>query len=77
MSLEVTATEMQFLGRRDDSEHPASANAGLGQTEEAEEVAKPAPIGSGKSGKKASKRATKEPVPVEEAIGIEEDGMPF
>src|SRR5262249_5729120 len=34
VSLEVTATEMQFLGRRDDSALPASADAGLAQTEE-------------------------------------------
>src|SRR5215468_5415782 len=38
VSLEVTATEMQFLGRRDDSALPASADAGLAQTEEALEA---------------------------------------
>jgi single-strand DNA-binding protein len=72
-SLEVTATEMQFLGRRDDSAQPASANAGLAQAEETEEVAKSAPNGSGKSGKKGSKRTAK--VSVEETIS--EDDIPF
>ena len=75
VSLEVTATEMQFLGRREDSAPPASADAGLAQAEEAEGVAKPAPNGSGRSGKKSSKRVAKEPV--EETVGIEEDGIPF
>ena len=65
VSLEVTATEMQFLGRRDDSALPASADAGLAQAGEAEEVAKPAPNGSGKSGKKGSKRTAKELVNIE------------
>lgn len=65
-SLVVAATEMQFLGRRDDSEHPASTNARLSQTEEEEEVAKPTPRGSGK---KASKRITKEVT--------EDDEIPF
>src|SRR6266508_1685664 len=69
-SLVVTATEMQFLGRRDDSAQQASADAGLGMDEEAEEVAKPAPKGSGKSGKKGSKRTAKE-----KAIG--DDEIPF
>ena len=77
VSLEVTATEMQFLGRRDDSAQPASADAGLAQTEEALEAAKPAANGSGRSGKKGSKRAAKETVSVEVAVGIEEDGIPF
>ena len=77
VSLEVTATEMQFLGRRDDSALPASADAGLAQAGEAEEVAKPTPNGFGKSGKKGSKRVAKEPVSAEEAVGIEEDGIPF
>ena len=69
-SLVVSATEMQFLGRRDDFSQPASANAGPGQTEEAEEVAKPAPKGSGKSGKKGLKQAGKEEA-------IEDDEIPF
>lgn len=77
VSLEVTATEMQFLGRRDDSALPASADAGLAQTEEALEAAKPAANGSGRLGKKGSKRAAKETVSVEESVGIEEDGIPF
>jgi single-strand DNA-binding protein len=76
-SLEVNATEMQFLGRREDSEYPASANAGPAHTEEAEEIVKPTPNGSSKSGKKGSKRAAKDAVSVEEAVGIEEDGIPF
>jgi hypothetical protein len=66
---------MQFLGRREDSEHPASANAGLGQTEEAEEVSKSAPNGSGKLGKKGSKRTAKEMVSVGDTIG--DDEVPF
>jgi single-strand DNA-binding protein len=74
-SLEVTATEMQFLGRRDDFAQPASADAGHGQTEEAEDVAKPAPNGSGKSGKKGSKRTAKETALAEETIG--DDEVPF
>jgi single-strand DNA-binding protein len=74
-SLVVTATEMQFLGRRDDFSQPASADAGPAQTEEAEEVAKPAPGGSGKSGKKGSKRAAKEEALAEEVI--EDDQIPF
>jgi single-strand DNA-binding protein len=74
-SLEVTATEMQFLGRREGSEHPTSANAGLGQTGEAEEVAEPTLNRSGKSGKKASKRTAKEMVSVEDTIG--DDEVPF
>ncbi len=73
-SLEVTATEMQFLGRRDDSASPASANAGTGQTEEAEEVTKAAPNGSAKPAKKASKRAAKK-APAEEIVG--DDEIPF
>jgi single-strand DNA-binding protein len=77
VSLEVTATEMQFLGRREDSALPAPANAGLAQAGEAEEVAKPTPNGPGKSGKKGSKRFAKEPVSAEETVGIEEDGIPF
>jgi hypothetical protein len=56
---------------------PASADAVLAQTEEALEAAKPAANGSGRSGKKGSKRAAKETVSVEEAVGIEEDGIPF
>jgi len=83
VSLEVTATEMQFLGRRDDSaqpvsadagiaqveeEEPASADAGFAQAEEGEEVAEPAPMGSGKSGKKGSKRTAKEKALAEQAI---------
>jgi single-strand DNA-binding protein len=69
-SLEVTATEMQFLGRRDDFSQPASADARLGQAEEEEEVARPTPKGAGKSGKKASKRTAKEEA-------IEDDEIPF
>jgi hypothetical protein len=65
---------MQFLGRREDSEHPTSADAGPAHTEEAEEVAKPAPNGSSKSGRKGSKRAAKEMVSVEDAI---DDEVPF
>src|SRR5262252_7121838 len=60
VSLEVTATEMQFLGRRDDFSQPASADARPGQAEEEEEVARPTPKGSGKSAKKGSKRTAKE-----------------
>jgi single-strand DNA-binding protein len=74
VSLEVTATEMQFLGRRDDFAQPASADAGLAHTEDAEEVAKPATNGSGKSGKKGSKRTAKEMVSVEDTI---DDEVPF
>ena len=70
VSLEVTATEMQFLGRRDDSAQPASADAGLGQVEKAEEIARPAPKGSGKSTKKGAKRTAKEEA-------IEDDEIPF
>jgi single-strand DNA-binding protein len=70
VSLEVTATEMQFLGRRDDFSQPASADAGPSQTEEEEEVAKPTPKGSGKSAKKGSKRTAKEEA-------IEDDEIPF
>jgi single-strand DNA-binding protein len=73
-SLEVNATEMQFLGRREDSEYPALANAGPAHTEEAEEVAKPAANGSGRSGKKGSKRAAKEMVSVEDTV---DDEVPF
>src|SRR6266542_1942828 len=72
--LEVNATEMQFLGRREDSEYPALANAGPAHTEEAEEVAKPAANGSGRSGKKGSKRAAKEMVSVEDTV---DDEVPF
>jgi single-strand DNA-binding protein len=75
VSLEVTATEMQFLGRRDDSALPTSANAELAQAGEAEEVAKPTPNGSGKSGKKGSKRTAKEMVSVEDSI--EDNEIPF
>jgi single-stranded DNA-binding protein len=75
VSLEVTATEMQFLGRRDDSALPASADAGLAQAGEAEEVAKPTPNGFGKSGKKGSKRTAKEMVSVEDSI--EDNEIPF
>ncbi len=73
-SLEVNATEMQFLGRREDSEYPASANAGHAHTEEAEDVAKLAPNGSGKSGKKGSKRTAKKMVSIEDPIDNE---VPF
>jgi hypothetical protein len=45
--------------------------------EEALEAAKPTANVSGRSGKKGSKRAAKETVSVEEAVGIEEDGIPF
>ncbi len=75
-SLEVNATEMQFLGRREDSEYPASANAGFAQAEEADEVAKPAPNGSSKSGKKGSKRTAKETVAVE-AYADADGEIPF
>ena len=74
MSLEVNATGMQFLGRREDSEYPSSANAWPAHTEEAEEVAKPAPNGSSKAGKKGSKRTAKEMVSVEDTI---DDEVPF
>jgi single-strand DNA-binding protein len=74
-SIEVTATEMQFLRRRDDSVQPASAaNARLAQAEETEEVAIPAPNGSGKSGKKGSKRTVKKTASVEGIVG---DDIPF
>ena len=69
-SLVVTATEMQFLGRRDDFAQPASADAGPSQTGEEEEVSRPAPKGAGKTGKKGSKRAAKEEA-------IEDDEIPF
>jgi single-strand DNA-binding protein len=75
VSLEVTASEMQFLGRREDSAPPASADAGLAHAEEAEEAAKPAPNGSSKSSRKGSKRTAKEPAFAEEAIG--DDEVPF
>ena len=74
-SLEVTATEMQFLGRREDSAPPASAEAGLGQTEEAEDVAEPARNASSKSAKKDSKRSAKGKALAEEAV--EDDEIPF
>jgi|RhiMethySRZTD1v2_1073278.scaffolds.fasta_scaffold1692413_2 hypothetical protein len=45
--------------------------------EEALEAAKPTANVSGRSGKKGSKRAAKETVSVEEAVGIEEDGIHF
>jgi single-strand DNA-binding protein len=64
-SLEVTATDIQFLRRREDSAQPTSGNAGRAQAEEAEEVATPAPNGSGKSGRKGSKRTAKETINVE------------
>src|SRR5262245_7753041 len=70
VSLEVTATEMQFLGRRDDSAQPASAEAGIAQAKEEEEVAEPAPKGSGKKG---SKRTAKEKALDDRAI----DEIPF
>src|SRR5262245_29922454 len=63
-SLEVNATELHFLGRRDDSTQPAiPADAGRGQieAEEADETEPPPPA---KSGRKSSKRAAKEPVTV-------------
>jgi single-strand DNA-binding protein len=75
VSLAVTATEMQFLGRRDDFSQPASADAGPAQTEEAEEAARPTPTGPGKSGKKGSKRTAKEKALAEEVI--EDDQIPF
>lgn len=75
VSLEVTATEMQFLGRREDSAPPASADAGLAQAEEAEGVAKPAPSGSGRLSRKGSKRTAKEPAFAEETVG--DDEVPF
>jgi single-strand DNA-binding protein len=74
-SLEVTATEMQFLGRRDDFAQPASADAGHAQIEEVDEVAKSTPNRSGKSSKKGSKRTAKETAFAEEAIG--DDEVPF
>jgi len=70
VSLEVTATEMQFLGRREDFTQQASAGAGTGRAEEEEEVARPTPKGAGKSGKKGSKRTAKE-------VAIEDDEIPF
>jgi len=73
-SLEVNATDVQFLGRREDSPQPASADAGRSQVEEEEEVAAPAPDKSGKlgkSGKKESKRTAKE------TVALEDDDMPF
>ena len=75
MSLEVTATEMQFLGWREDSEYPASANPGLAHAEDAEEIAKAASNGSSKSGKKGSKRSAKETVSAEDLI--EDSEIPF
>ena len=68
MSLEVHATEMQFLGRREDSAAQFSTDAGRGQAEEVAEVAKPARNGSSKSGKRGSKRAAKEKVLAEDTI---------
>lgn len=70
-SLEVNATDVQFLGRREDSSQPASADAGRSQAEEEEEVPVPAPDKLGKSGKKESKRAAKE------TANVEDDDMPF
>jgi single-strand DNA-binding protein len=70
-SLEVNATDIHFLGQRDNSTHPpASANTGRGQTEDEGEVDAPA---SAKSSKKGSKRAAKEPVTVSGA----DDDIPF
>src|SRR5262249_27179030 len=58
-----------------DSEYPASANAGLAHAEDAEEIAKAAPNGSSKSGKKGSKRSAKETVSAEDLI--EDSEIPF
>jgi len=67
-SLEVSATDVQFLGRRDDSIPSAPANAGRDQVEEEEENNPPAPA---KSGRKTSKRMNKE------TAKIDEDEIPF
>ncbi len=70
-SLEVNATDIHFLGQRDNSaQPPASANAGRGQTEDEGEVDAPA---SAKSSKKVSKRAAKEPV----TVSGPDDDIPF
>jgi single-strand DNA-binding protein len=74
VSLEVNATEMQFLGRREDSAEQFSADAGHGRAEELEEIAKPARNGSGKSGKRSSRRILKETAPAEDFI---DDEVPF
>jgi single-strand DNA-binding protein len=70
-SLEVNATDIQFLGRREESAQPASDNGGRVQVEEEEEVATPAPVRSGKSGKKGPKGVAKE------TVNIEEEDVPF
>jgi single-strand DNA-binding protein len=71
-SLEVNATDIHFLGQRDNStQPPASANAGRGQTEDEGEVNAPAPA---RASRKFSKRtASKETVPVSES----DDEIPF
>jgi single-strand DNA-binding protein len=74
VSLEVNASEMQFLGRREDPTEQFSADAGRGQAEEVAEVAKQARNGSSKSGKRSSKRAAKEMGPAEDFIDEE---VPF
>jgi single-strand DNA-binding protein len=74
VSLEVNASEMQFLGRREDSAEQFSTNVGRVQAEEPEEGAKPARNGSSKSGKRSSKRAAKEMAPIEDTI---DDEVPF
>jgi single-strand DNA-binding protein len=74
VSLEVNASEMQFLGRREDSAEQFSADAGHGRAEEVAEVAKQARNGSSKSGKRGSKRAAKEMDPAEDFIDNE---VPF
>ena len=62
-SLEVSATDLHFLGRRDDSAQPSSADSVSGQTEDEGEVEARV---STKPGRKSSKRAAKDPVTVSE-----------
>jgi single-strand DNA-binding protein len=69
-SVEVNATEIQFLGQRADSTNTAAAAVSAGEAASAEQVETTVPNNPKKAAK--NKRNSQE-----ELVGIEEDGIPF
>jgi single-strand DNA-binding protein len=73
-SLEVNASDIQFLGQRaDTAEHGAEKTEGIGQVDdEVEREVGSMSTSSGSGKKQGSKRASRK-----EAVNIEEDEVPF
>jgi single-strand DNA-binding protein len=69
-SAEVNASDIHFLGQRAEPAENAQQNDQIDEETENEEASKPATSRNGK-------RATSKRAPVKEAVGIEDDDVPF